>query len=217
MFFFSSFSLCDHGTQLSWSHGSWIYSFLCNQCISPIKLWVQIPLKRVVLDTTLCDKVCKWLAAGRWFSLGSPISSTNKTDHHDIIEILLQVALNTIAISSYCLWFKLVKIYCQFQTTKECTSELMPPFYLHWFLYIIKLSYIPHQYRYMLYTYHNLRHQTKISYWNSKTMTMYSQMLKTNTSILLFVPKCIVPHSMHVGIASTENMLSSIRFFHAMI
>jgi len=30
-------------------------------------------------------------------------------------------------------------------------------------------------------------------------------MLKTNTSILLFVPKCIVPHSMHVGIASTEN------------
>jgi hypothetical protein len=32
-----------------------------------------------VLDTTLCDKV----------------SSTNKTDHHDITEILLKVALNT--------------------------------------------------------------------------------------------------------------------------
>jgi hypothetical protein len=29
------------------------------------------------------------------FSAGSPVSSTNKTDHHDITEILLKVALNT--------------------------------------------------------------------------------------------------------------------------
>ena len=34
--------------------------------------------------------------AGRRFSLGTPVSSTNKTDHHDITEILLKVALNTI-------------------------------------------------------------------------------------------------------------------------
>jgi hypothetical protein len=34
--------------------------------------------------------------AGRWFSPGSPVSSTNKTDRHDITEILLKVALNTI-------------------------------------------------------------------------------------------------------------------------
>jgi hypothetical protein len=39
--------------------------------------------------TTLCDKVCQWLAAGQWFSPGTPVSSTNKTDHHDITEILL--------------------------------------------------------------------------------------------------------------------------------
>ena len=32
----------------------------------------------------------------RWFSPGTPVSSTNKTDHHDITEILLKVALNTI-------------------------------------------------------------------------------------------------------------------------
>jgi hypothetical protein len=31
-----------------------------------------------------------------WFSLGIPVSSTNKTDRHDITEILLKVALNTI-------------------------------------------------------------------------------------------------------------------------
>jgi hypothetical protein len=48
------------------------------------------------LDTTLCDKVRQLLATGRWFSLGILVSSTNKTDSHDITEILLKVALNTI-------------------------------------------------------------------------------------------------------------------------
>jgi hypothetical protein len=33
---------------------------------------------------------------GWWFSAGTPVSSTNKTDHHDIAEILLKVALSTI-------------------------------------------------------------------------------------------------------------------------
>ena len=33
---------------------------------------------------------------GQWFSAGTPVSSTNKTDRHDITEILLKVALNTI-------------------------------------------------------------------------------------------------------------------------
>ena len=34
---------------------------------------------RGVLDISLCDKVCQWLAAGRWFSVGTLVSSTNKT------------------------------------------------------------------------------------------------------------------------------------------
>ena len=50
---------------------------------------------RGVLDATLCDKVCQWLVTGRWFSQGTPVCSTNKTDHHDIAEILLKVALHT--------------------------------------------------------------------------------------------------------------------------
>jgi len=29
---------------LSSSHGSWIYNYLCNQCLSPLKLWVRISL-----------------------------------------------------------------------------------------------------------------------------------------------------------------------------
>jgi len=47
---------------------------------------------RGVLDTALCDTICQWLAAGRWFSPGTTVSSTNKTDRHDIAEILLKVA-----------------------------------------------------------------------------------------------------------------------------
>jgi hypothetical protein len=51
---------------------------------------------KVTRCTTLYDKVCQWLATDQWFSPGSPVSSTNKTDHHDKIEILLKVALNAI-------------------------------------------------------------------------------------------------------------------------
>ena len=49
------------------------------------------PFRRGVLDTTLIH-VIKF-AASRWFSPGTPVSSTNKTDHHDITDILLKVAL----------------------------------------------------------------------------------------------------------------------------
>ena len=45
------------------------------------------------------ELACKKLAIGWWFSLGTPVSFTNKTDHHDIhvTEILLKLALNIIA------------------------------------------------------------------------------------------------------------------------
>ena len=82
------------GPSWPWSHDSWIYNNLCNRCLSPLMLWVRLPLR--TRCTTLCDKVCQWPAAGRWFPPGPPISSTNKTDRHDITGILLKVALNTI-------------------------------------------------------------------------------------------------------------------------
>ena len=37
--------------------------------------------------------------SGRWFSLGTPVSSTNKNDCHDITEILFKVTLNTITLT----------------------------------------------------------------------------------------------------------------------
>ena len=39
------------------------------------------------------DKVYQLLALGRWFSPGTPASSTTKTGRHDIAEILLKVAI----------------------------------------------------------------------------------------------------------------------------
>ena len=40
--------------------------------------------------------ICLWLATGCWFFPGHPVSSTNKTDRHEITEIFLKVVLNTI-------------------------------------------------------------------------------------------------------------------------
>jgi hypothetical protein len=84
---------CLQGSFWPWSYGSWIYNYPCNQCLSTLMLRVWTPLRRGVLDTLLCDNDCQWLAA-------DPVFSTNKTDHHDITEILLKVALNTITLDS---------------------------------------------------------------------------------------------------------------------
>ena len=86
------------GMSWSWSYGNWIYNHLCNHWLSPLKLWIRIPLMVSVLDTTLCDIVCQWHKAGQRFSLCTPVSFTNKTDSHDITEILLKVAFNTITL-----------------------------------------------------------------------------------------------------------------------
>jgi hypothetical protein len=70
-------STCKQRPSWPWSYVSWIYNYLWNRCLSPLVLWIRVPLR--ARSTTLCDKVCQWLAAGRWFSPGHPVSSTNKT------------------------------------------------------------------------------------------------------------------------------------------
>ena len=71
------------------------YNYLYNQYLSPLMLWVRIAIR--ARCTTLCDKVCQWLATGQWFS---PAWSSGflhqKNWCHDMNEILLKVALNTI-------------------------------------------------------------------------------------------------------------------------
>ena len=63
----------------SWSYGSWIYNYMCNQCLSSLKLWVQTLLK-----------VCQWSATGRWFSPGTRLSPPIK------LTATMKVVLNTL-------------------------------------------------------------------------------------------------------------------------
>jgi hypothetical protein len=74
-----------------WISISICHGFLCS--IIWFGLWCLTPLSTIhvfqfylsgqffswwgVLDTTLCDKVYQWLATCLWFSLGTPVSSTN--------------------------------------------------------------------------------------------------------------------------------------------
>jgi hypothetical protein len=83
-----------HGCLPSWLYGSCKYNYQSTH--HHLRFEFESCSLRGVLDTTLFDIFCQRLAAGRWFSL---VSSTNKTDCHDIhfvTEILLKVVLNTI-------------------------------------------------------------------------------------------------------------------------
>ena len=68
----------------------------------------------VCSNTTFCDKVCQRLPTGRWFSQGTLISSMNKSNRHDVIEILLKVALNiisqTLQIVTCCVWLTALSV-----------------------------------------------------------------------------------------------------------
>ena len=61
---------------------------MCSLC--------KLQKKKCTRLATASDKVYQWVANGQWFSPGTPAASITKTGHHDIAEILLKVALNTI-------------------------------------------------------------------------------------------------------------------------
>ena len=89
---------------------SWPWSFAIGAYISPLMLWVRLLLR--ARCTALCDQVCQWLTVV--FSG----SSTNKTNCHDITEILLKVALNTTKTNQIQLWsisWK-TRIFCFLET-----------------------------------------------------------------------------------------------------
>ena len=72
---------------------------LPNNSYKPITntAWVHARLckKGCTRLAAASDKAYQLLAHGWWFSSGTPSSSTTKTGRHDIVEILLKVALNT--------------------------------------------------------------------------------------------------------------------------
>ena len=72
---------------------------LPNNSYKPITntAWIRARLCKLQKGCTRLaaesDTVYKLLAHDRWFSLGTPASSTTKAGRHDIAEILLKVAL----------------------------------------------------------------------------------------------------------------------------
>ena len=62
-------------------------------------IWVRARLcnlqKRCTRLAAASDQVYQLRVHGRWFSPGTPASSTTKTGRHDIAEILQKVALNS--------------------------------------------------------------------------------------------------------------------------
>ena len=95
---------CDHmviGTYAISACHHWLFEF---------ESWSEWGVQHYMI------KFCQWLATGRWFTLGPPDSSTNKTDHHDITEILLKVTLNTTKQTN-----SKRRVYC-------CTNIVFGPF-----------------------------------------------------------------------------------------
>jgi hypothetical protein len=67
---------------------------------------------RGVLDTTLCNKICRWLEAGRWIFQDISVFSINKTECHDITCVQLGQTL--------CLCLKVYANIADFQDIVNC-------------------------------------------------------------------------------------------------
>jgi len=90
--------------------------------------------------TAASDKVYQLLAHGRWFSPGTPASSTTKTGRHDIAEILLKVTLkhqksnqsiNQYTVCIYCL-------HCSLFIWENMNSKAQPEGKMAIWQYIVK-------------------------------------------------------------------------------
>ena len=71
----------------------------------------------VYSKTTLYDKVCQWLAAGLWFSLGTPVSSTN---------FLICVCLCIVVSNTYCVVFLFVVCTLMLTVSLDCPFLTAP-------------------------------------------------------------------------------------------
>ena len=104
-----------------------------------LKLWVQIPSWRGVLHSTLRDKVCQWLVTDWWFSLGTPVSSTNKTDHWyswNIVESGVKHHNHNPIYSTH--EFKLaLQIACQINSVSQ--KKLFNMLFMKFFLFIFDI------------------------------------------------------------------------------
>jgi hypothetical protein len=96
-----------HWWRIGWIWKNWLCSLQMEYLLNlgkntivpqPVK-WSISWMRCILYCTKLCDKVCQWLATCRRFSPGPSVSSTNNTYHHQIPEIFVRVALNTMTLT----------------------------------------------------------------------------------------------------------------------
>ena len=84
------------GLSWSWSHGSWIYNYLCNKCLSPRTLWVETRSGEVYsiqhYVSQLLAQVCGFFRVLRF----PPLISMSVT-----IKVFWNIALNTITLTCH--------------------------------------------------------------------------------------------------------------------
>jgi hypothetical protein len=84
LFIYTTLWPIEQGPSWSWSYCSWIYNYLCNQCLSPLTLWARILL---MTRCTRYNSIWSSLSVtcDRWVvSMGAPMPSTQKIARHDI-------------------------------------------------------------------------------------------------------------------------------------
>ena len=77
-------------------------------CLINLKIKIDQCVMNSLTSIPSTTYVHQWIVTGRWFSPRTPLFTTNKTDRHDITEILLKVALNTITLSLSTTWDRVI-------------------------------------------------------------------------------------------------------------
>ena len=85
------------GPSWSSSYGSWNYNYLCNQYLSPLKLYVHVKMYSIQHYVIKFVSDLRQVGGFRRVLMFPP--PIKKTDRHEITYILLKVALNTITLT----------------------------------------------------------------------------------------------------------------------
>jgi hypothetical protein len=80
------------------------------------------------------DKVYQLLSHGRWFSPGTPTSSSTKTDRHDIAEILLKVTLNTITPNAWNCYREKIVLSIPYQLISPKDLDMLSTLMFFWMI-----------------------------------------------------------------------------------
>ena len=98
-------------------------------------LWIRILFRLGVLDITLCDKVCQWLAAGWWFSpgtLGLVLLSMRNINSKPYWRAM---QLTTIKMGIYQVWYT---CHVYFFFSIKSSEEMWLEKHLYWILSVNK-------------------------------------------------------------------------------